>query len=128
MALPEENTEKKRGNPFWEKGKSANPAGRPRVLNPEKKTNKELRAAELMALARKLKPHLSKSIMAAVNVLDNQESADASKLKASALIIATYRELVKDVYSKDYDTDEGEELQQSNAAVLSLTVVGGEKQ
>lgn len=112
MALPEENTEKKRGNPFWEKGKSANPAGRPRVINPEKKTNKEIKAETLLHLVRKFRPHLTKAINAAVEILDNKESAESSKLRASALIIQTYRELVKDVYS--IDEDEGEEIQESN--------------
>ena len=89
MALPEENTtEKKRGNPGWTPGVSANPAGRPKVLDKDKKTNKALRASELMSLARRLKPHLSRAIMAAADVLENKESADASKLKASALIMA----------------------------------------
>lgn len=126
MALSEKNTDKKRGNPFWHKGISGNVAGRPKVLNKDKKTNKEIRSAELLALTRKLKPHVSKAIMAAVNILENKEAMDSSKLKASALIIATYRELIKDTFHKDYDLDEGEEIQQNNAPIFSLKVISKE--
>lgn len=127
MALLEEKIEKKRGNPFWNKGVSGNVAGRPKVLNKDKKTNKEIRSAELLALTRKLKPHVSKAIMAAVNILENKEAVDSSKLKASALILATYKELIKDTFHKDYDLDEGEEIQQNNAPVFSLRVLSNKE-
>lgn len=113
-------------NPAWQKGMtSPNEAGRPRVLNKDKKTNKEIKAETLLHLVRKFRPHLTKAINAAVEILDNKESAESSKLRASALIIQTYRELVKDVYS--IDEDEGEEIQPNNAPVFSLRMIGKEE-
>lgn len=102
----------KRGNPNWAPGVSGNAAGRPRVLSKEKRTNKELRGEALMQLVRKLKPYQTKAVQAAVSILDNEQSAESSKLRASALILTLYKDLVKDLYSKDYDTDEGEEIQE----------------
>lgn len=116
-------------NPAWQKGmESPNSQGRPRVLDKDKKTNREIRSDTLLHLVRKFRPHLTKAINAAVNILDDKEASESGKLRASALIITTYRELVKDVYDLKYDDEEGEEIQQNNAAVLSLTVVSGDKE
>ena len=128
MALPEENTEKKRGNPSWTPGKSANPAGRPRVLNPEKKTNKSLRNDQFLQLVRKFKPHLSRAIMTAVEIMENKNSSEAGRLWSSALIIQTYKELVKDLYDYRYDADEWEEIQEQNKPAFTLHMIQPEKE
>jgi hypothetical protein len=131
MQTANATAEEKRGpgNPAWRKnGESPNPAGRPKGLNKEKKTNKEIRSSELLMLTRRLKPHLSKAIMSAVDILDNKESAESSKLRASALIIQTYRELIKDVYDRFYDDEEGEEVQKQSAPILSFKMIEGSKE
>ena len=108
---------KKRGNPTWGKGmQSPNPAGRPYNDDREKKTNREIRTRSMLQLLRKFSPHQSKAIMAAVKIVENEQAADANKLKASALIIQTYRELLNEVYSKDYDDNQGEEIQDNSPA------------
>ncbi len=115
---------KKRGNPTWGKGmQSPNPAGRPYNDDREKKTNREIRTRSMLQLLRKFSPHQSKAIMAAVKIMENEQAADANKLKASALIIQTYRELLNEVYSKDYDDNQGEEIQ-DNSPVFSLRMLG----
>jgi hypothetical protein len=128
MALPKENTEKRRGNPNWEKGKSGNLAGRPRVLDKDKKNNKQLRSDEFMSLVRKFKPHMSRAVMTAVEIMENKESSEAGRLRASALLIQTYKELVAQLYDYRYDSDEGEEIQQNNAPIFSLRMVGGKEE
>ena len=108
---------KKRGNPTWGKGmQSPNPTGRPYNDDREKKTNREIRTRSMLQLLRKFSPHQSKAIMAAVKIVENEQAADANKLKASALIIQTYRELLNEVYSKDYDDNQGEEIQDNSPA------------
>ena len=119
-----EPQEKKKGNPNWVRGVSPNPAGRPKVLNKEKKTNRELRGDELMAFVRKLKPYQSKAIQAAVKILDNEQASESGKLKASAMILQLYKELIKDVYDYRYDEESGEEIQEKNAPVFSLKMIG----
>ena len=115
---------KKRGNPAWGKGmQSPNPAGRPYNDDKEKKTNREIRTRTMLQLLRKFSPHQSKAIMAAVKIVENEQAADANKLKASALIIQTHRELLNEVYSKDYDDNQGEEIQ-DNSPVFSLRMLG----
>lgn len=108
---------KKRGNPTWGKGmQSPNPAGRPIGDPREKMSNRSLREKSLMQLLRKFNPHQSKAIMTAVKIMENEQAADTNKLKASALIIQTYRELLNEVYSKDYDNEQGEEIQDNSPA------------
>lgn len=124
----EETGGKKRGSPLLYKGMpSLNPAGRPKkVLEKEKRTNREIRQSSLLEVARKLKPHISKSVMAAVAILDNKEASEANKLKAAAFMVTTYRDLLKDIYDLKYSEDEGEEVQEKGGAVLSLRVINTE--
>lgn len=88
----------------------------------KKKSNKEMRFNELMKLTRKLKPHLSKAIITASQILEDSEARHQDQLKASALIIQTYRDLVKDLYDYRYDNEEAQEEVQGNT-LFSLTMV-----
>lgn len=80
-----------------------------------------------MDLVRKFKPLQTKAIQAAVKIIDNNEAIDANKLKASALIISTYKSLLTEVYDLRYDEEEGEEIQKQNPApVFSLKMINSE--
>ena len=115
-------------NPAWQPGmQSPNKNGRPKVLDKEKKNNKQLRSDEFMSLVRKFKPHMSRAVMTAVEIMENKESSEAGRLRASALLIQTYKELVAQLYDYRYDADEGEEIQQNNAPVFSLKMIGKEE-
>ena len=128
--LAEEQDKPKRGNPSFYPGMPAlNPSGRPKkILDKEKRTNRELRSEEFMGLVRKFRPHLTKAIQAAVKILDNKESNDQNKLKASALIISTYKDLIKELYDFKYDNEEAEEIQEKNAPVFSLKIINNDKE
>lgn len=111
-------------NPQWQKGiESPNKAGRPKQLDKDKKTNRELRSEALLQLCRRLKPHIGKAVMAAANLLSDEKASESGKLRAAALLITTYQGLIKDVYALEYADEEGEEMQQSNAPVYSLRVI-----
>lgn len=116
----------KRGNPALYKGMAPlNPNGRPkRVLEKEKRTNRAARADEFLMLVRKFRPHLTKAVQAAVGILDNKEANDQNKLRASALIISTYKDLISSLYDKAYDEDEAQDIQEKNATVFSLKMIG----
>lgn len=108
---------KKRGNPTWGKGmQSPNPAGRPIGDPREKMSNRSLREKSLMQLIRKFNPHIGKAVMTAVKIMDNEKASESNKLKAGVFITQTYRELLNEVYSKDYDDDQGEEIQDNSPA------------
>jgi len=116
------------GENFKGGAEAINTLGRPpKLRHLEKKTNRQIREQELLSLTRKLKPHVTKAIQAAVKIIDNPEANDANKLKASALLIQTYRQLLLDVFDKAYDSDEGTEVNE-NAPIFSLRVLDEKKE
>lgn len=103
-----------------------NTKGRRKFVEMPKRTNREIRQSELIKLIRKLAPYMTKSIQVPVKILDLETATDQNKLRASALLLQSYRQLLLDVYHKDYDTDAGEELQEKNQPVFSLKVINNE--
>lgn len=97
-----------------------------RIKAASKMTNRELRERELLSLLRKIKPLVADSINTAVKIMKNNDASDQNKLKAAVIILDNYKQMVSDVYSDKYDEDEAEEIQQPNAPVFSLKVVGSE--
>lgn len=110
------------------KGKSGNPAGRPRrdkLL--DKPTNRELKERELVMLLRKIKPHVAEAIMKASNIMSNEEASHQNQLKAATILLDNYRRLTLDMYGGEEQADEeGTEVQQHNAPVFSLKVINSE--
>lgn len=105
------------------KGVSGNPSGRPVKDQNKVKTNRERREETLLALVRKFSPHVSKAVLTASRMMDNEKASEQNRLRAAALILQTYKDLVKDVYNKDYDSDEGEAIQENNGPVFSLRLL-----
>lgn len=107
------------------KGQSGNLKGRPKVLKEDKPTNRSLRNDAFLKMVRQFKPLQAKALAAAVGIIDNREAQDANKLKAASLIIATYKELLKDLYDYRYDEEEAVPMQEeNNKPVFSLKVIG----
>lgn len=113
-------------NPGWVRGMSSpNKSGRPRKDRLDIKSNKELRTEELEGILNKLKPGMGKAIKCANEIIESKESSEAGKLRASALVIQTYKELIKELYSEKYDESEGQELagEDDKAPVFSLRMI-----
>lgn len=106
------------------KGQSGNLKGRPKVLKEDKPTNRSLREKAFLEMVRKFRPLQAKAIAAAVGILDNKEAQDANKLKASALLITTYKDLIKETYNYLYDSEEAVPMQEENKPIFSLRVIG----
>ncbi len=112
------------------KGKSGNPAGRPkRDKLLDKPTNRELKERELIMLLRKIKPHVADAIVQAAKILKNEEATHQNQLKAAAMLLENYRRLSLDLYGgEDVADEEGTEVQQNNpATVFSLKVINSEE-
>lgn len=105
------------------KGVSGNAAGRPPKDPAKIKTNRERREDTLLELVRKFRPLQTKAIQAVVGILDNKEASDQNKIKAASIVIMTYKDLVKDLYNKDYDSEEAEAIQENNTPAYSLHVL-----
>lgn len=112
---------------------SINRSGRPKKSEQdekERKTNRQLRQDALLSLVRKFSGIQTKAIQAAVKVLDNENSNDASKLRAAALIIETHRALLKDLYDYRYDDEPAESISEDPPAlapVFSLRMLEDEE-
>ena len=130
-ALEKEDTAGKRGNKSWVAGgQSPNPAGRPKNSERENKpTNRELKERELLMLLRKIKPHVAEAIMSAAKIMKNEEASHQNQLKAATILLDNYRRLTLDLYDGDEEKleQEGTEVQQNNAPILSLRIVDTEQ-
>ena len=109
-------------------GQSGNPKGRPKKESIfDKPTNRELKERELVMLLRKIKPQVAEAIITAAQIMKNEEASHQNQLKAATILLDNYRRLVLDVYDGEEVADkEGTEIQQHNAPVFSLKVVGDE--
>ena len=105
------------------KGVSGNPEGRRKLIDAEKPTNRALRERAFLEMVRRFRPLQSKAIAAAVSILDNKESSENGKLRSAALIIQTYKELIKETYDYKYDDSEGTPMQEDNKPVFSLHMI-----
>ena len=102
------------------KGVSGNAAGRPKVVDADKPTNRSLREKAMLELVRKFRPLQSKAIAAAVNILDNKDASENGKLRSAALIIQTYKDLLKETYDYRYDADDAVPMQEDNKPAFTL--------
>jgi hypothetical protein len=89
---------------------SINTKGRPKKDEDEKVTRRGVKDKELLALMRKFRPHVSSAVMTAVGIMQDESSADQNRLKASALIIKTYNDLILQAY--EGEDEEGEVVQE----------------
>lgn len=86
------------------------------------KSRREIRQSELLSLIRKVKPHLSESIMTAATIMRNSEAAHANQLKAAVILLNAYKELVNDLYAGGDEDETGTEIQ-PNTPSFSLHVI-----
>lgn len=96
-----------------------------RIRGIKEKSRREIRNAELLSIIRKVKPHLSDSIMTAATIMRNKESGAGNQLKAAVILLNAYKELVNDLYEGD-DDEEGIEIQ-PNTPTFSLRMINEDK-
>jgi hypothetical protein len=77
-----------------------------RIKREDKPTNRELKDRYLVELLRKLRPLQAMSISTASKIMGNDVATDQNKLKAAAMILTLYKDLVKDAYGRDEETED----------------------
>ena len=92
-----------------------------RIRGVKEKSRRELKSIEMLSLVRKIKPHLSDSIMTAASIMRNKEAGPGNQLKAAVILLNAYKELIGDLYDGD-DEEEGQEIQ-PNMPSFSLHVL-----
>lgn len=93
-----------------------------RIRGVKEKSRREIREAELLSLIRRVRPHLSESIMTAATIMKDKTAAHANQLKAAVILLNAYKELVNDLYAGGDDEEEGQEIQ-PNTPSFSLHVL-----
>jgi hypothetical protein len=99
-----------------------NSKGRPQT----KLTNRQLREREMLALLRKLKPHVAEAIATAAKIMRQPDMPAQHQLRAATILLDNYKQMVGDLFDKSYDEDTGEEVQVSNKPLFSMQIVNAE--
>jgi hypothetical protein len=96
-----------------------------RIKREDKPTNRELKDRYLVELLRKLRPLQAQSISQVSKILNNNEATDPNKLKAAAMLLTLYKELIQSAYGKDEEPDEesAEPIQETNRPAFSLVML-----
>ena len=97
-----------------------------RIRGVKEKSRREIRETELLSLIRRVRPHLSESIMTAATIMKDKTAAHANQLKAAVILLNAYKELVNDLYAGGDEDEEGVEVQ-SNTPTFSLRMINEDK-
>lgn len=83
------------------KGQSGNPHGRPQakdLVNPKSLTGTEYREKEFKQILRRLKPLNSKALKVFTDMLEDEKTTEATKVKVAVFIMKTYQDMMDDLY------------------------------
>lgn len=108
------------------KGQSGNPHGRPQakdLVNPKSLTGTEYREKEFKQILRRLKPLNGKALRKLDEMIDDESTTEASRLKAIVFIMKTYQDMMDDLYKPiNNNTDIVEDKEESLAPIISFKV------
>ena len=83
------------------KGQSGNPHGRPQakdLVNPKSLTGTEYREKEFKQILRRLKPLNNKALKVFTDMLEDESTTEATKVKVAVFIMKTYQDMMDDLY------------------------------
>lgn len=108
------------------KGQSGNPKGRGTgkdLVNPKSLTGTEYREKEFKQILRRLKPLNGKALRKLDEMIDDESTTEASRLKAIVFIMKTYQDMMDDLYKPiNNNTDIVEDKEESLAPIISFKV------
>ena len=109
--------------PFKKDDPNINRSGRISKKDSNKISRRQQKLLELESLLRKLKPHVSKAIVTAAEIMGNSNTTETSKLKACTIILDAYKSVAVELGKDNTDDDELVDASNTEAApVFSLVM------
>ena len=117
--------------PFEKGDERINRNGRPQakdLVNPKSLTGTEYREKEFKQILRRLKPLNNKALNVFTNMLEDEKTTEATKVKVAVFIMKTYQDMMDDLYkpvnaSGGSDSDDQED--KPLAPIISFKVAEG---
>ena len=112
------------------KGKSGNIYGRPtadKLVNPKSLTGTEYREKEFKQILRRLKPLNNKALKVFTDMLEDEKTTEATKVKVAVFIMKTYQDMMDDLYKpvNGTSTDGDDQDDKPLAPIISFKVADG---
>ena len=113
------------------KGQSGNPHGRPNakdLVNPKSLSGTEYREKEFKQILRRLKPLNGKALRKLDEMIDDESTTEASRLKAIVFIMKTYQDMMDDLYkpvNASGKSDDEDQEDKPLAPIISFKVAEG---
>lgn len=116
------------------KGKSGNPNGRPQakdLVSPKSLTKTEYREKEFKQILRRLKPLNNKALKVFTDMLEDENTTEATKVKVAVFIMKTYQDMIDDLYKPvnggSSDGDDQDDKSDSTPLISFKVLEGGVK-
>ena len=113
------------------KGQSGNPHGRPQakdLVNPKSLTGTEYREKEFKQILRRLKPLNNKALKVFTDMLEDEKTTEATKVKVAVFIMKTYQDMMDDLYKPvnvSGKSDDEDQEEKPLAPIISFKVAEG---
>ena len=113
------------------KGKSGNPQGRPQakdLVSPKSLTGTEYREKEFKQILRRLKPLNNKALKVFTDMLEDEKTTEATKVKVAVFIMKTYQDMMDDLYkpvNSSAKSDDEDQDDKPLAPIISFKVAEG---
>jgi len=108
------------------KGQSGNPKGRgtgESLVNPKSLSGTEYREKEFKQILRRLKPLNNKALKVFTDMLEDEKTTEATKVKVAVFIMKTYQDMMDDLYKPiNSSVEVGEDKEDSLAPIISFKV------
>lgn len=120
--------------PFKKNDPHINRNGRPHaedLVNPKSLTGTEYREKEFKQILRRLKPLNNKALKVFTDMLEDEKTTEATKVKVAVFIMKTYQDMMDDLYKPinggSSDGDDQDDKSDSTPLISFKVLEGGAK-
>jgi hypothetical protein len=117
--------------PFVKGDENINRQGRPQakdLVNPKSLTGTEHREKEFKQILRRLKPLNNKALKVFTDMLEDEKTTEATKVKVAVFIMKTYQDMMDDLYkpvNASGNSDDNDQEDKPLTPIISFKVAEG---